>query len=115
MARAKRITQEFYCGTCQGYCLIRLNTGLDNIEVDIRCPNPDCHHEHRRRVYKGRIEERGRYGAGAKPKFRICTTKATYSKKPRTKTMEKAQKDGWTGARCDLRRDGVILNEKELV
>lgn len=114
MAKAKRITQEFYCGTCKGYCLFRLNVGLNNIEVDIRCPNPDCNHEHRRCVYKGRIEERGRFGGG-KINQRIRTTFATYSKKPRTKAMDKAQKNGYTGARCDLRRDGVILTVKELV
>ena len=113
MAKAQRITQEFYCGTCKGYCLIRLNVALDNIEVDIRCPNPDCKHEHRRRVYKGRIEERGRYG-GADVKQRIRTTLATYSKQPRTKTMKKAERKGSSCDRCDLRRDGVILSDKEV-
>lgn len=114
MAKAKRITQEFYCGTCKGYCLIRLNVGLNNIEVDICCPNPDCNHEHRRCVYKGRIEERGRFG-GSKIKERIRTTFATYSKTPRTRAMSRAEKRGSTYDRCDLRRDGIILTTKELV
>lgn len=102
----ERVSQEFYCGTCKGYCIIRLNTALDKYEVDIRCPN--CGHEHRRHVYKGHVKERGRYMSSAREI--IVPNKATYSKEPRTPGMIAAHARGdHTWDRCDLRRDGVLL------
>jgi len=93
-----RVTQEFYCGECQGYFLIRLNMVL-NFEAFIRCPN--CGHEHRRVVMNGEIYEQGRYKVDVKETIR--TTKSQYSKEPFTKKMKDARK--WSD-----RRDGVEID-----
>lgn len=53
-----RISQEFYCGECKGYFVVRLNIEL-NHEVEIACPN--CGHEHRRCIVDGLIFEQGRH------------------------------------------------------
>jgi len=77
-----RVTQEFYCGECVGYFLVRLNMAL-NFEAHIKCPN--CGHEHRRVIKDGEIYEGGRYES--KVKETVHTTKAQYSKQPYTQKM----------------------------
>lgn len=94
-----RISQEFYCGECQGYFVIRLNIVL-NQEVEIVCPN--CGHEHRRCIVDGQIYENGRYRTESRE--RILTTKANYSKMPVTEKMRQAHEKKYGG-----RRDGVPL------
>jgi hypothetical protein len=93
-----RVTQEFYCGECQGYFLVRLNMAL-NFEAHIKCPK--CEHEHRRIIKDGEIYEKGRYGVDVKET--IHTTMAQYSKEPFTAKMKKASKWG-------DRRDGVPMD-----
>lgn len=93
-----RVSQEFYCGECQGYFVVRLNMSL-NFEALIKCPN--CGHEHRRVVKDGEIYEQGRHSVPVKET--ILTTKATYSKEPFTEKMKKAR--GWGD-----RRDGVTFD-----
>ena len=96
-----RVTQEFYCGECSGYFLVRLNMEL-NHEVMVRCPS--CNHLHQRNIRDGRIFEKGRFESTVKENIR--TTMATYSKKPHTEAMQKAQKaSDYRG-----RRDGVPLD-----
>lgn len=97
----ERITQEFYCGECKGYFLVRLNMSL-NFEALIKCPN--CGHEHRRVVKNGEIFEQGRHQVDVRET--ILTTMATYSKEPFTDKMKKAHtKQSWDG-----RRDGVPID-----
>lgn len=93
-----RVMQEFYCGECSGYFMVKLNMGL-NCEVYVKCPK--CGHEHRRVIKDGEIYENGRYHMDVKET--IHTTMATYSKDPFTKKMQEAHEDAsWNG-----RRDGV--------
>lgn len=94
-----RISQEFYCGECTGYFLVRLNDSL-NHGVEIVCPN--CGHEHRRCIVDGQIFENGRHETPVKEKIR--PTKVSYSKEPLTTQMKQA--GGW-----GQRRDGSILTE----
>lgn len=92
----ERISQEFFCGECHGYFLVRLNIAL-NHEAEIVCPN--CGHEHRRCIKDGQIYEQGRFNTTIKEKIR--PTSATYSKTPLTEKMQQAhEKHG-------SRRDGV--------
>ncbi len=90
-----RVSQEFHCGNCSGYFVVRLNLGL-NHEVEIVCPG--CGHEHRRCVKNGLIFEAGRFKTDSKEKIR--PTKAAFSKTPITDKMKKAQ----------YGRDGVELS-----
>jgi len=96
-----RLTQEFYCGECHGYFMVRLNMSL-NFEALIKCPN--CGHEHRRVIKDGEIHEQGRFQVDAKET--ILTTMATYSKEPYTDKMKKAHEKGSWGSR----RDGVPVD-----
>ena len=93
-----KILQEFYCGNCQGYFCVSLNTAL-NYEVEVRCPN--CGHEHRRCIVDGVIFENGRFQTNVKEK--ILVSKATYSKTPLTDTMKNSRK-----------RDGVVIERDPL-
>lgn len=96
-----RVSQEFYCGECQGYFVVRLNMSL-NFEALIQCPQ--CGHEHRRVIKDGEIYEKGRHTVSVKET--ILTTMATYSKEPFTDKMKKAHENGaWGG-----RRDGVAFD-----
>lgn len=106
MSRPQRVSQEFYCGECDGYFLARLNMAL-NHEVLIQCPN--CNHEHRRVVNEGTIYEQGRYATAYKEK--LLPTMATYHKEPVTERMKKAHNQkSW-----DERRDGATLNDDQLM
>ena len=93
-----RVSQEFYCGECQGYFVVRLNMAL-NFEAYIKCPK--CGHEHRRVIKDGQIHEVGRYASNVKET--ILTTLATYSKEPFTEKMQKATRYG-------DRRNGVPID-----
>lgn len=96
-----RVTQEFYCGECQGYFLVRLNMAL-NFEALIKCPK--CGHEHRRCINNGEICEQGRHHTDVRET--IHTTMATYSKEPFTDRMRKAHDQrSYSG-----RRDGVPID-----
>lgn len=95
--RPQRASQEFYCGECVGYFLVRLNMAL-NHEVEVRCPN--CGHEHRRVVRDGVIYESGRFASSVKEK--VLTTIATYHKEPITEHMQNAH--AWD------RRDAVKIS-----
>lgn len=98
-----RISQEFYCGECKGYFLVRLNMAL-NFEAEIVCPN--CGHKHRRCVKDGQIYEGGRFNTDSKEE--IMPTKASYSKTPLTEKMQKAhEKNDFNG-----RRDGVVVCDR---
>lgn len=102
--RPQRVSQEFYCGECKGYFMVRLNMIL-NHEVHIKCPN--CGHEHRRVINDGVIYEKGRYDHDVKEN--VLTTKATYHKEPITERMQKAR-DSWSG-----RRDGVPMTAEQML
>jgi len=93
--------QEFYCGECVGYFMVKLNMAL-NYEVHIKCPK--CGHEHRRVIKDGEIYENGRYQVDIKET--VHTTIATYSKDPFTKKMQEAHENNSWGER----RDGVPFN-----
>lgn len=99
------ITQEFYCGECSGYFLVRLNINL-NMEVMVRCPK--CNHLHQRCITDGQIFEKGRFQT--KVKENIRTTMASYSKKPHTEEMQKAHKKNKHDPYCSDRRDGVPMS-----
>lgn len=104
--RPQRTSQEFYCGECQGYFLVRLNMAL-NHEIHVCCPN--CNHEHRRVIKEGTIYEDGRYSSDVKE--RVLTSKATYHKEPVTERMKKAHKKrSWPD-----RRDGVPMTDDQLM
>jgi DNA-directed RNA polymerase subunit RPC12/RpoP len=100
MTQINRVTQEFYCGECQGYFLVTLNMHL-NFEAHIKCP--ECGHEHRRVIKDGEIHEKGRHTVPVSET--ILTTKATYSKEPFTDKMKTGAKRGWSG-----RRDGAPMD-----
>ena len=105
MAKTQRQSQEFYCGECRGYFIVRLNMAL-NHEALIKCPN--CGHEHQRCVNNGVIYERGRFANSVKETVRPM--KSSYSKKPRTKAMEEAhEKNSYRD-----RRDGVKMSRQQL-
>ena len=93
-----RISQEFYCGECSGYFLVRLNINL-NHEIEVVCPN--CGHEHRRCIVEGQIFEQGRFKVNSKEKVR--PTKASYAKEPLTTKMRLSGSS---------KRDGSILTEQ---
>jgi DNA-directed RNA polymerase subunit RPC12/RpoP len=95
-----KTSQEFYCGECRGYFVVRLNMSI-NHEAEIVCPN--CGHEHRRSIVDGHILENGRYRSESRE--RVITTKANYSKEPVTEKMRQAH------ARNGSRRDGVLMTE----
>lgn len=101
----QRTSQEFYCGECKGYFLVRLNMAL-NHEVFVKCPN--CDHEHRRVIKDGTIYESGRFSADAKEVLR--TTMATYHKEPITERMKKAHDKN---SYCD-RRDGAVMSTAQM-
>jgi len=103
--RPQRVTQEFYCGECQGYFMVRLNMAL-NHEVHVKCPS--CGHEHRRVIKDGVIYESGRYSADVKETVR--TTMATYHKEPITERMRKAH----DGSSYGGRRDGVEMSAAQM-
>lgn len=104
--RPQRMSQEFYCGECEGYFLVRLNMAL-NHGILVCCPN--CGHEHRRVIKDGVIYENGRYDASVKEK--VLTSKVTYHKEPVTETMKKAHADrSWGG-----RRDGATMSNDQLM
>lgn len=92
-----RILQEFYCGECTGYFLVKLNTHL-NHEVEIICPN--CGHEHRRCIVDGQIFENGRFKTDSREKIR--PTNVSYSKEPKTTQMQQTK---WN-------RNSAILTEQ---
>ena len=74
-----RISQEFYCGECSGYFVVRLNIAL-NHEAEIVCPN--CGHEHCRVVRNGIITEARwdrRNGGYANFNAQYYTTGVAYS------------------------------------
>lgn len=103
--KVERTSQEFYCGECVGYFMVRLNMAL-NHEVYVRCPN--CEHEHRRVIKDGVIYESGRYSSDVKEN--VLTTKATYHKEPITERMKKAHEGKeWSG-----RRDGVPMTPAQM-
>jgi hypothetical protein len=97
-----RMSQEFYCGECQNYFIVRLNMEL-NHEVLVVCPNKKCKHEHRRRIENGQIFESGRFSK--EPAEHVLANVATLSKIPFTEQMQKAaEKNSYGG-----RRDGVPI------
>lgn len=99
------MSQEFYCGECNGYFVVRLNMALNHV-VHVQCP--ECGHEHRRVIKHGVIYENGRYNESVVEN--IHTTKATYSKEPLTEKMRKAHDaNSYSG-----RRDGVKLTNEQL-
>ena len=98
----QRVSQEFYCGECQGYFMVRLNMAL-NHEAHIKCPN--CGHEHRRVIQDGVIHESGRYKSDVKEN--VLTTMATYHKEPFTKRFKDAKSYG-------QRRDGEKMSPAQL-
>jgi predicted RNA-binding Zn-ribbon protein involved in translation (DUF1610 family) len=100
--KPERASQEFYCGACEGYFMVRLNMAL-NHEVHVKCPK--CGHEHRRVIKGGVIYDNGRYKSEVVEN--ILTTMATYHKEPVTVKMKKAQKWG--------RRDGIELTDIQLL
>lgn len=103
--KPQRASQEFYCGECQGYFIVRLNMAL-NHEVHVKCPN--CGHEHRRVIKDGIIYESGRYTSDVKEN--VLTTMATYHKEPVTQRMKEAhEKRQWGG-----RRDGVEMTRDQM-
>lgn len=95
MPRAKRRTEEFYCGECRGYFMVTLNVAI-NHEVEVVCPS--CGHEHRRCVANGHILERGRHSTPVKEKLRPSI--ASYSKHPFTEKMRSSASH----------RDGEVLS-----
>ncbi len=97
-----RVSQEFYCGECKHYFIVRLNMSL-NQEVHIQCPNNACKHEHRRCIKNGLIFESGRYHTDAKEE--VLPNPATLSKTPKTDKMKKAHEE----SSYNQRRDGVPL------
>lgn len=106
MTRVQRVSQEFYCGECKGYFMVRLNMAL-NHEVHVRCPK--CDHEHRRVIKDGVIYESGRYGTDVKENVR--TTIATYHKEPVTERMKKAHEQN----SYRDRRDAVAMTAESMV
>jgi len=104
-----RITQEFYCGECSGYFLVRLNMELNSV-VMIRCPK--CSHLHQRCINDGQIFEKGRHQTSVKENIR--TTMATYSKEPHTVKMQEAQKKNKHSTYCADRRDGVPMSQDQM-
>jgi hypothetical protein len=95
-----KTSQEFYCGECQGYFILILNSYLDGYEVEIVCPN--CKHEHRRCITKGQIVEAGRHSNA--PKEKIYATKSSYHKEPIHARMANGRDWG-------AKRDGQVLKE----
>ena len=89
-----KVFQEFYCGECRGYILVKLNMSLNHV-VEVVCPN--CDHHHLRNIKDGQIFEQGR-GTGAY-KEEICPPKSAYSKESRVNTPP--------------RRDGVKIEKPE--
>lgn len=100
--KPQRASQEFYCGECKGYFIVRLNMAL-NHEVHVKCPN--CGHEHRRVIQDGIIHESGRYTSDVKEN--VLTTMATYHKEPVTQRMKEARQWG-------DRRDGVEMDSESM-
>jgi len=100
-----RISEEFYCGECSGYFVVRLNIAL-NHEAEIVCPN--CGHEHRRCIVNGQIFEHGRHSTNSKEK--VLTTKANYSKTPVTQKMRDAHEKKYGS-----RRDGVLIDREPML
>jgi hypothetical protein len=105
LEKPQRASQEFYCGECEGYFIVRLNMAL-NHEVYVKCPN--CGHEHRRVVQDGLIYELGRFATEAKEK--VLTTKATYHKEPVTDRLREAHKK----LSYSERRSGVEMSDDSL-
>lgn len=95
-----RVNQEFYCGNCQKYFIVRLNAQLTH-EVEIVCPG--CGHEHRRCVKEGMIFDEGRFQSPVKEKIR--PTPSTLVSQPRTQAM--LATGVWQ------RRSGVKLDEPD--
>ena len=73
-----KIFQEFYCGECRGYILVKLNMALNHV-VEVVCPN--CDHHHLRNIMDGQIFEKGRMNGQYKEE--ICPPKSAYSKESR--------------------------------
>lgn len=101
-----RVSQEFYCGECDHYFVVRLNMAL-NHEALIVCPNKDCKHEHRRCIVEGIIYEQGRFETDHEEE--ILPNPATLSKTPITDKMRKAAETEGPRSYCKKRRDGVPL------
>lgn len=97
-----RIYQEFYCGECEGFIRLSINSGV-NHEFWFECPN--CKHQHQRVIRDGRIYENGRFKD--EPKFEIIVPKSAYSKEPWTEHMKSKTK-------YDERRDAAPLDERWL-
>jgi hypothetical protein len=96
-----KVFQEFYCGECQGYILIKLNMALNHI-VHVVCPN--CGHQHKRCIQDGQIFEKGRESGMHVEE--LCPPKSAYSKEPRSLKMESA-----TG--YSSKRDGQKIEKPE--
>ena len=90
-----KVTQEFYCGECNGFIWLSVNKHL-NHEFWFCCPN--CGHKHRRVMRDGEIIEKGRFGS--EPVEELIVTKSAYSTEPQTKTM----RDNYS------RRDGAVVD-----
>lgn len=105
-SRPQRTSQEFYCGECSGYFLVRLNMAL-NHGIMVCCPK--CGHEHRRVIKDGVIYENGRYDSTVKEK--VLTSMATYHKEPVTEQMKKAHSERSWGSR----RDGITMTDDQLM
>lgn len=94
-----KVFQEFYCGNCQGYILVKLNMSLNHI-VEVVCPN--CQHHHKRCIHDGQIFEKGREQGMHKEE--LCPPKSAYSKEPRSVKMEKNNSYA-------TKRDGQVIEK----
>ena len=105
------VWQEFYCGNCQGYILVKLNLAL-NMIVEVCCPgwhgddtSKLCKHKHLRCIKDGRIFENGRKEGQCKEE--ICPPRSAYSKEPFTKHMrDVTQANAWKE-----KRDGAVIKD----
>lgn len=90
--------QEFYCGECRTYFIIKLNMALESI-VFVVCPG--CEHEHQRSIRAGRLTEEGRHEST--PTLKIRALKSTMSKTPLTEAMQRAHEThSYQGRRCGI-------------
>jgi hypothetical protein len=104
--RVERVSQEFYCGECKGYFIIRLRLDYTG-KLMVECPLPSCRHQHTRFAKDGVIQEDGRDVSGTNQEV-IVSNMATYAKSPLTKEMQDAEKKkAYMG-----RRDAVPVNKR---
>lgn len=98
-----KVWQEFYCNDCCGYFTVKLNMNINDITVEMKCPN--CGRKHPRTIKDGVLHD----GASGAYKEEIIVPKSAYHKEPLHKKIKREARNGEViESHNDLVRDAYM-------